>query len=72
MLSPIKICSNPTVKGIDLFGNKLKLSQSADSTNLLCTDLISVEKAFNIVNNSGKIAGLNVKKTGDLAWKVSK
>ena len=72
MLSAIKICSDPTVKGINLLGNKLELSQSADNTNLLCTDLISVEKAFNIVNNFGKIAGLNVKKTGDLAWKVSK
>ena len=57
--------SDPTVKGISLFGNELKLSQFADDTNLFCADLISVEKASNIIGNVGKIAGLrlNVKKT---------
>ena len=61
----IKIRSEPTVKGINLFGNELKLSQFADDTNLFCADLTSVEKAFNIVNDFGKMAGLrlNVKKT---------
>ena len=61
----IKIRSDPTVKGINLFGNELKLSQFADDTNLFCADLISVQKAFNIVSDFGKMAGLrlNVKKT---------
>ena len=61
----IRIRSDPTVKGIKLFGNELKLLQFADDTNLFCADLISVEKAFNIIGNFGKIAGLrlNVKKT---------
>ena len=61
----IKIRSDPTVKGIYLFGNELKLSQFADDTNLFCADLISVEKAFDIVGDFGKMAGLrlNVKKT---------
>ena len=40
----IKIRSDPTVKGINLFGNELKLSQFADDTNLFCADLFSVEK----------------------------
>ena len=43
MLS-IKIRSDPSVKGINLFGNELKLSQFADNTNLLCTDLIQWKK----------------------------
>ena len=38
-----------------------------------CADLISVEKALNLVNDFGRIAGLrlNMKKNkSDLAWKV--
>lgn len=46
------------MKGINLFGNELKLSQFADDTNLFCADLIQMEKAFNIVSEFGKIAGL--------------
>ena len=71
----IKIRSDPTVKGINLFGNELKLSQFADDTNLFCPDLISVQKTFNIVSDFGKMAGLrlNVKKDeGDLAREVGK
>ena len=70
----IKIRHDPGVKGINLFCNELKLSQFADDTNLFCADLISVEKALNLVNDFGKrIAGLrlNMKKNkSDLAWKV--
>ena len=43
-LMSIKIRHDPGVKGIDLFGNELKLSQFADDTNLFGADLISVEK----------------------------
>ena len=46
-------------------GNELKLSQFADDTNLFCAELISVQKAFNIISDFGQMAGLrlNVKKT---------
>ena len=57
----IKIRSDPTVKGINLFGNELKLSQFADNTNLFWADLISAQKAFNVVNDFGKMAGLRLK-----------
>ncbi|KAL9974209.1 hypothetical protein ACROYT_G011222 [Oculina patagonica] len=64
-LMSIKLRHDPGVKGINLYGNELKLSQFADDTNLFCADLISVEKALNIVNDFGRIAGLqlNMKKT---------
>ena len=42
----IKICYEPTVKGISIFGNELKLSQFADDTNIVCADLVSVENAL--------------------------
>ena len=60
----IKIRFDPGVKGINLFGSELKLSQFANDTNLFCADLISIEKALNIVNDFGRIAGLqlNMKK----------
>ena len=43
------------------------ISQFADDTNLLCTDISSVENAFVTINNFGDISGLqlNVKKTTD-------
>ena len=67
----IKIRSDPTVKGINLFGNEIKLSQFADNTNLFCADF--VQKAFNIVSDFGKMAGLrlNVKKTKAI-WQLGK
>ena len=52
-----KIGHDPGAKGINLFGNELKRSQLADDTNFFCVDLISVEKAFNSVNDFGRIAG---------------
>ena len=64
-LMSIKLRHDPGVKGINLFGNEIKLSQFADDTNLFCADLISVERALNLVNDFGRIAGLrlNMKKT---------
>ena len=56
----IKICYEPTVKGISIFGNELKLSQFADDTNIVCADLVSVENALNIVGDFGRIAGLQL------------
>ena len=41
-----KIRQSNEVNGISLFGNEIKLSQFADDTNLLCSNLISVEFFF--------------------------
>jgi len=53
------------VKGIKIFGNKIKLSQFADDTTLFNADLGSLEKPLKIVEDFWKLAGvfLNVKKT---------
>jgi len=52
------------IKGINLFGNEVKISQLADDTNLLCAGVTSVEHALNTVSRFGAISGLklNVKK----------
>ena len=64
-LMSIKLHHGPGFKGINLFGNELKLSQFADDTNLFCADLISVERALNLLDDFGRIAGLrlSMKKT---------
>ena len=53
------------IKGINLFGNEVKIDQFADDTNLFCADVTSVEHALNTVSRFGAISGLklNVKKT---------
>ena len=38
-----KIRQSNEVKGIQLYGNEIKLCQFADDTNLFCADLMSVE-----------------------------
>ena len=38
----IKIRQEPSITGIKIFGNEIKLSQFEDDTNLFCADLISV------------------------------
>ena len=53
-----KIRQDLHVKGIEILGNELKLSQYADDTNLFCADLASVEKALEIVDSFGTLAGL--------------
>ena len=60
-----KIRQDLHVKGIEILGNELKLYQYADGTNLFCADLASVEKALEIVDSFGTLAGLklNRKKT---------
>ena len=60
-----KLRPEPNIKGIKILGNELKMSQYADDTNLLCADLASVEKALEVVENFGNLAGLklNRKKT---------
>ena len=53
------------IKGINVFGNEVKISQSADDTNLFCADVTSVEHALNTVSRFGAVSGLklNMKKT---------
>ena len=46
------------MKGIKVFGNGIKLSQFADDTTLFNADLASLEKALKIVDDFGKLAGL--------------
>ena len=60
-----KIRQDPEFRGIKLFGNEVKLSLFADDTNLFTSDLASVRRGLEIVEEFGMIAGLclNVKKT---------
>lgn len=60
-----KLRQEPSIKGIEILGNELKLSQYAHDTNFSCADLASVEKALKVVENLGILAGLklNRKKT---------
>ena len=60
-----KLRQDPSIKGIKILGNELKLSQYADDTNLLCADLASVANFLEVVENFGNLAGLklNRKKT---------
>ena len=43
-----KLRQDPSIKGIEILGNELKLSQYADDTNLLCADLASVENSLEV------------------------
>ena len=60
-----KIRQSKLVKGINIYGNEVKVNQFADDTNLFWTDITFVEKALRLVNEFGSISGLklNVKKT---------
>ena len=55
-----KIRQDRQIKGIEILGNELSLSQFADDTNLFCANLASVEKALEIADNFGLLAGLNL------------
>ena len=63
MSNKIRQCNE--VHGISLFRNEIKLSQFADDTNLLCSDLISVENGLQLIRSFGEISGLqlNIGKT---------
>ena len=65
-----KIRQDLHIKGIEILGNELRLSQYADDTNHFCADLASVEKALEIVDNFGSLAGLklNRKKKTKAIW----
>lgn len=60
-----KIRQSKLVKGINIYGNEVKVSQFADDTNLFCEDITSVDKAICLVNDFAPVSGLklNVKKT---------
>ena len=57
-----KIRQSHLVKGVSLFGNEIKLSQFADDTNLVCSDLLAVENALQILDDFGDISGLRLNK----------
>ena len=40
------------VKGTPLFGNEIKISQYGDDTKIFYADIISVQNAFNTINES--------------------
>ena len=65
MMLKLKIRQSKLVKGINIYGNEVKVSQFADDTNLFCEDITSVENAFCLVNDFAPVSGLklNVKKT---------
>ena len=69
-----KIRQDRQIKGIEILGNELRLNQHADDTNLFCVDLASVEKALEIVENFGSLAGLklNRKKQKRSGWENGK
>ena len=60
-----KIRQSKLVKGINIYGNEVKVSQFADDTNLFCEDITSVDNALCLVNDFAPVSGLklNVKKT---------
>ena len=47
-----KIRQSHEVKGVQLYGNEVKLCQFADDTNLFCADLMSVENGLRIIFGS--------------------
>ena len=59
-----KTCQSNKVKGIAMFNMEIKLSQFADDTNLLCSDITSVKNALMILESSGEVSGikLNIEK----------
>ena len=48
-----------SIKGVSLFGSEVKLSQFADDTTLICANTKSVENAFQIATDFGRISGLS-------------
>ena len=64
-LISMKIRQSRAVEGVSIFEREIKISQFADDTNLLCSDLKSVEKGLQITVDFGEISGLrlNLEKT---------
>jgi len=59
-----KIRQSKLVKGVNIYGNEVKVSQFADDTNLFCGDITSFDNAMSLVNDLAPVSGLkhNVKK----------
>ena len=55
-----KIRQSNEVKGIVMFNMEIKLSQFADDTNLLCSDITSVKNALMILESFGEVSGLKL------------
>ena len=55
-----KIRQSNEVKGIVMFNMEIKLSQFADNTNLLCSDITSVKNALMILESFGEVSGLKL------------
>ena len=66
-----KIRQTHSVKGVFLFGNEIKLSQFADKTYLVCSNLLSVENALQILDDFGDISGLRSNKENTQAMWLS-
>ena len=58
-----KIRHDKNVQGIELFKKEIKLSQFADDTSLICTNLKSFGNALNILADFGAISGLHLNKS---------
>ena len=55
-----KIRQDLHIKEIEILGKELRLSKYANDKSLFCADLASAEKALEIVDNFGLLAGLNL------------
>ena len=55
-----KIRQSNEVKGIVMFNMEIQLSQFADDTNLLCSDITSVKNALMILESFGEVSGLKL------------
>ena len=55
-----KIRQDNSVCGVFIFHKELKISQFADDTSLICSDLISVQNALLILNEFGILSGLKL------------
>ena len=56
----IKIRNNTHVKGFEIAGNTFKLTQYADDTTLLLSDLDSIGKVLNIISLFSEVSGLKL------------
>jgi len=65
-----KIRQSKLVKGINIYGNEVKVSQFAGDTNLFCEDITSVDNALCLVNDFAPVSGLklNVKRPRHFGW----
>ena len=65
-----KIRQSRDIKGIMIFGNKIKISQFADDTNFFCDNVTSAERSLKTVNHFTDISGCvsTPKKLRQFGW----